>query len=605
MASPSTLRQKPHAPPDGEAITMRDGRLQVPAQPIIPFIEGDGTGPDIWRASVRVPFGAGEIVDPLVFAEASVDGAVTDRGGREFILTADVVFAFDKATLTGRMPRAAGSRRDVLEGLQAPLPPHLHEGGIEPAGLFLSRDCGTTWQSVEALNQHPTARTWQPAGGSLIGLLLLSAVVCIVLGINRGPVWGWDSGRVLGLFALAAVALSVFAVVERRVRVPMVDFSFFASRTFLGANIVAFIVSFAMLGMFFFMALYIQNILGYSPLEAGVRLVPHAAAMMIVAPMSARFVERLGSRYVMFFSANRPDAPDPNNPECVGRAVAVLFAREGADVAIVYLKAEQRDAEETRDAVQREGRNCLLIPGDVRSSAFCRRAVERTAKQLGGLDILVNNAAYQQHQESLEEISDEQWDRTFRTNIHGYFYMAKAALAHLREGGAIVNCGSITGLEGNKTLIDYASTTFLEARFLMWIVNAVFTYRIIVEFVSVLALPRWYRREQGKSSAMSLTELDENDASLMADVLGMEINQARKLVRSVKVVVAFWLLATYIPDLVLEATGFTVVWWLISRIAWFGLGAATRADRLTLRCRRSPQKVCSSPGKAPDATSAA
>ena len=142
----------------------------------------------------------------------------------------------------------------------------------------------------------------------------------------------------------------------------------------------------------------------------------------------------------------------------IGRAVAVLFAREGADVAIVYLKAEQRDAEETRDAVQREGRNCLLIPGDVRSSAFCRRAVERTAKQLGGLEILVNNAAYQQHQESLEEISDEQWDRTFRTNIYGYFYMAKAALAHLPEGGAIVNCGSITGLQGSGGLLDYAST---------------------------------------------------------------------------------------------------------------------------------------------------
>ena len=142
----------------------------------------------------------------------------------------------------------------------------------------------------------------------------------------------------------------------------------------------------------------------------------------------------------------------------IGRAVAVLFAREGADVAIVYLKAEQSDAEETRDAVQREGRDCLLIPGDVRSSAFCRRAVERTVKQLGGLDILVNNAAYQHHQESLEDITDEQWDRTFRTNIYGYFYMARAALAHLGEGGAIVNCGSITGLQGSGGLLDYAST---------------------------------------------------------------------------------------------------------------------------------------------------
>ena len=142
----------------------------------------------------------------------------------------------------------------------------------------------------------------------------------------------------------------------------------------------------------------------------------------------------------------------------IGRAVAVLFAREGADVAIVYLKAEQRDAEETRGAVEREGRRCLLIPGDVSKSAFCARAVERTVREFGGLDILVNNAAYQQHQESLEDITDEQWDRTFRTNIHGYFYMARAALPHLGEGSAIVNCGSITGLQGSGGLLDYAST---------------------------------------------------------------------------------------------------------------------------------------------------
>ena len=142
----------------------------------------------------------------------------------------------------------------------------------------------------------------------------------------------------------------------------------------------------------------------------------------------------------------------------IGRAVAVLFAREGADVAIVYLKAEQRDAEETQAAVEAEGRRCVLIPGDVSKSAFCRRAVERTVRELGGLDILVNNAAYQQHQESLEDISDEQWDRTFRTNIHGYFYMAKAALPHLEEGSAIVNCSSITGLQGSGGLLDYSAT---------------------------------------------------------------------------------------------------------------------------------------------------
>ena len=142
----------------------------------------------------------------------------------------------------------------------------------------------------------------------------------------------------------------------------------------------------------------------------------------------------------------------------IGRAVAVLYAREGADVAIVYLRDEQVDAEETRAAVEAEGRRCLLLPGDVGDSAFCERAVERTVREFGRLDILVNNAAYQQHQESIEDISDEQLEHTFRTNIFGYFYLARAALKHMGEGSAIVNTGSITGLEGNKQLLDYSST---------------------------------------------------------------------------------------------------------------------------------------------------
>jgi NAD(P)-dependent dehydrogenase (short-subunit alcohol dehydrogenase family) len=142
----------------------------------------------------------------------------------------------------------------------------------------------------------------------------------------------------------------------------------------------------------------------------------------------------------------------------IGRAVAVLYAREGADVAIVYLEQEQSDAEETRSAVEKEGRRCLLLPGDVTQPEFCEQAVERTVKELGKLDILVNNAAYQAQQESLEKISDEQFELTFRTNIFGYFYLAKAALKHLPQGGAIINCGSITGMRGSKELIDYAAT---------------------------------------------------------------------------------------------------------------------------------------------------
>ncbi|HEY0982579.1 SDR family oxidoreductase [Schlesneria sp. T3-172] len=142
----------------------------------------------------------------------------------------------------------------------------------------------------------------------------------------------------------------------------------------------------------------------------------------------------------------------------IGRAVAVLYAREGADVAIVYLPAEQSDAEETRDAVEEEGRKALLIPGDVTDPEFCRSAVERTVRDLGRIDILVNNAAYQESADRLEDITHAQWDLTFRTNIYGYFYMAQAALPYMNEEGSIINCGSITGLEGNKTLIDYAAT---------------------------------------------------------------------------------------------------------------------------------------------------
>jgi NAD(P)-dependent dehydrogenase (short-subunit alcohol dehydrogenase family) len=142
----------------------------------------------------------------------------------------------------------------------------------------------------------------------------------------------------------------------------------------------------------------------------------------------------------------------------IGRSVAVLYAREGADVAIVYLPEEQSDAEETADAVEQEGRECLLIPGDVSDPAFCRQAVEQTAQEFGQLDVLVNNAAYQHHQEKFEDVTEEQFERTFRTNIFGYFYMARNAVKHMKKGAVIVNTSSITGLQGNKQLLDYSST---------------------------------------------------------------------------------------------------------------------------------------------------
>jgi NAD(P)-dependent dehydrogenase (short-subunit alcohol dehydrogenase family) len=142
----------------------------------------------------------------------------------------------------------------------------------------------------------------------------------------------------------------------------------------------------------------------------------------------------------------------------IGRAVAVLFAREGADVAIVYLPQEKKDARETAAQIEKEGREALLIEGDVKDSAFCKNAVQQTVKKFGKLDILVNNAAFQKHQESLEDITDKQLEKTFQTNIFGYFYMARAALKHLKKGSAIVNTGSITGLEGSKDLLDYSAT---------------------------------------------------------------------------------------------------------------------------------------------------
>ncbi|RZO63018.1 MAG: SDR family oxidoreductase [Sandaracinaceae bacterium] len=142
----------------------------------------------------------------------------------------------------------------------------------------------------------------------------------------------------------------------------------------------------------------------------------------------------------------------------IGRAVCVLFAREGADVAFTYLPVEQADAEETARAIEAEGRRALAIPTDVRDRAQCAAAVERTVDLLGQLDVLVNNAAYQNHLDSFEELDEAQWQRTFETNIYGYFRMTKAALPHLKEGSAILNTGSITGLEGSPGLIDYSAT---------------------------------------------------------------------------------------------------------------------------------------------------
>jgi NAD(P)-dependent dehydrogenase (short-subunit alcohol dehydrogenase family) len=141
----------------------------------------------------------------------------------------------------------------------------------------------------------------------------------------------------------------------------------------------------------------------------------------------------------------------------IGRAVAVLFAREGADVAIQYL-CEDADAEATRASVVAEGRRAILIPGDVGDRVFCRRAVNRTVREFGALDVLVNNAAFQVHSHRLEDLTEEHFELTVRTNLHGCYFLTQAALPHLGEGAAIINCGSVTGIEGSAHLLDYAMT---------------------------------------------------------------------------------------------------------------------------------------------------
>ncbi|HEY9347934.1 MAG TPA: SDR family oxidoreductase [Inquilinus sp.] len=148
----------------------------------------------------------------------------------------------------------------------------------------------------------------------------------------------------------------------------------------------------------------------------------------------------------------------------IGRAVAIAFAREGADVLISYLD-EHEDARETADWVTKAGRRAVTIAGDVSDEGHCRDLVEQAVRQLGGLDILVNNAAYQMTHETLEEISAEEWDKTFRTNIHSQFYLSKAAVPHMQPGSAIVNTASINAKSPSPTLLPYATTKGAIANF--------------------------------------------------------------------------------------------------------------------------------------------
>ena len=141
----------------------------------------------------------------------------------------------------------------------------------------------------------------------------------------------------------------------------------------------------------------------------------------------------------------------------IGRAVAILYAKEGADVAIVYLN-EHKDARETQRLVENQGRKCLLIAGDIGREKFCRAAVTQTKRELGKIDILVNNAAEQHPQESITRITEKQLEKTFRTNIFSFFFFTKAVMPHFKKGGVIINCASVTAYQGSPELLDYSAT---------------------------------------------------------------------------------------------------------------------------------------------------
>ena len=199
------------------------------------------------------------------------------------------------------------------------------------------------------------------------------------------------------------------------------------------------------------------------PTQAGSRRQPQN-------PMPAQHLAKPGNEHALELQP-RFEAPDykgsgklegmaaivTGGDSGIGRAVAVLFAREGADVAIMHL-AEDADADLTREHVEREGRRCVVIAGDVRDPKFCKEAVRKVVKAFGRLDVLVNNAAFQQNVERLEDLSDTHLQETLQTNIAGYFHMARAALPHMEEGASIINTGSETGIFGSPNLLDYSAT---------------------------------------------------------------------------------------------------------------------------------------------------
>ena len=228
----------------------------------------------------------------------------------------------------------------------------------------------------------------------------------------------------------------------------------------------------------------------------------------------------------------------------IGRAVAVLYAREGADVAIFYLN-EHEDAAETARCINAEGRRCITVAGDVKDMAFCQDGVDKVVAQFGRLDVLVNNAAFQEHAYSLMDLTDERFDETMRTNVYGYFHMAKAALPYLKRGAAIINTGSVTGLKGSGNLLDYSATKGAIHAFTMSLASNLLDQGIRVN--AIAPGPVWTPLNPADKSAQDIENFGQ-DTGMRRPAQPEELSPAYVFLASA-------VCSSYITGIVLPITG--------------------------------------------------
>ena len=229
----------------------------------------------------------------------------------------------------------------------------------------------------------------------------------------------------------------------------------------------------------------------------------------------------------------------------IGRAVAVLFAREGADVAIFYLN-EHEDAAETQRCIEAEGQRCVTVSGDVKDMEFCQEEVDKVVAEWGRLDVLINNAAFQEHAGSLLDLTEERFDETMRTNVYGYFHMAKAVLPYLKRGAAIINTGSVTGLAGNKNLLDYSTTKGAIHAFTMSLAANLLEQGIRVN--AVAPGPVWTPLNPADQAADKITQFGA-DTSYHRPAQPEEISPAYVFLASA-------VCSSYITGIVLPITGY-------------------------------------------------